>query len=57
LIKEHANNNFYNNSEQIISQINDLKEKLASATRTQSKIYLQQINELQSEKNKVLKEM
>lgn len=57
LIKDHAQNNFFNNSEQILNQIEELKEKLRNATRVQSKIYYQQINELESEKNKILREI
>lgn len=33
LLKDHAQNNFFNNSEQILNQIEELKEKLKSATR------------------------
>lgn len=34
LIKEHAQNNFFNNSEQIMKEIEELRAKLAVATRT-----------------------
>ena len=40
-----------------MKEIEDLKVKLASASRTQAKYFKDQINELQSEKNKVLREV
>lgn len=37
LIKENAQNNFFNNSEQITNQIDELKKRLESANRIESK--------------------
>lgn len=55
--KEQQENNVFANSESILAQIDDLKKKLESASRVDSKRIQQQINELTNEKNKLLREM
>jgi len=37
LIKEHAQSNFFNNSEEIMKQIDELRSKLERASRTEAK--------------------
>lgn len=57
LHKEHQETNVFANSEALLAQIEELKKKLESASRVDSKRIQQQITDLTNEKNKVIREM
>jgi len=56
LIKEHAQSNFFNNSDEVIKEISELQERLQYASRVEGKKIKERIDALQAEKNKVLRE-
>ena len=51
LQREHQETNVFANSEALLAQIEDLKKKLESASRVDSKRIQQQITELTSRRN------
>jgi len=57
LQKENQENNVFANSEALMVQIDDLKKRLETASRVDSKRLQQQITDLTNEKNKMIREM